>query len=129
MELSKSTSTIYNHLKVTGSISQREALVEYSTGSLSKEISRLREAGVAIQTVTKTHPFFGSLLRMLVSNMKMGNTGRDEFKAAYRPALSFKRKSLRNQKTSTELNFSACLEPKSHHPYQLLGQSSSCFFC
>jgi len=75
MELSKSTSTIYNHLKVTGSISQREALVEYSTGtgsisqrealveystgSLSKEISRLREAGVAIQTVTKTHPITG----------------------------------------------------------------------
>lgn len=61
MELSKSTSTIYNHLKVTGSISQREALVEYSTGSLSKEISRLREAGVAIQTVTKTHPITGKV--------------------------------------------------------------------
>lgn len=59
MNLSQSTSRIYQHLVTAGSISQREAMVEYSTGSLTKEISRLRTAGVEINTVRKTHPITG----------------------------------------------------------------------
>lgn len=59
MQLSPSTSRIYQHLVTAGSISQREAMVEYSTGSLTKEISRLRSSGVEIRTVRKTHPITG----------------------------------------------------------------------
>lgn len=59
MNLTPSASRVYQHLVTTGSISQREAMVEYSTGSLTKEITRLREAGVKIDTVRKTHPITG----------------------------------------------------------------------
>ena len=59
MQLSPATSRVYQHLVTTGSISQREAMVEYSTGSLTKEINRLRNAGVEIKTVRKTHPITG----------------------------------------------------------------------
>jgi biotin operon repressor len=59
MKLTPSTSRIYQHLVTAGSISQREAMVEYSTGSLTKEISNLRTAGVQIDTVRKTHPITG----------------------------------------------------------------------
>lgn len=59
MKLSPSSSRIYQHLVTAGSISQREAMVEYSTGSLTKEISLLRNAGVQIDTVRKTHPITG----------------------------------------------------------------------
>ena len=59
MTLSPSTSRIYEHLVSAGSISQREAMVEYSTGSLTKEITRLRRAGVPIDTVRKVHPITG----------------------------------------------------------------------
>ena len=61
MQLSQSTSRIYQHLVTAGSISQREAMVEYSTGSLTKEISRLRSAGVEINTVRKIHPITGKM--------------------------------------------------------------------
>lgn len=59
MKLSPSSSRIYQHLVTAGSISQREAMVEYSTGSLTKEISILRNSGVKIDTVRKTHPITG----------------------------------------------------------------------
>lgn len=59
MNLAPATSRIFQHLITTGSISQREAMVEYSTGSLTKEITRLRNAGIKIDTVRKTHPITG----------------------------------------------------------------------
>ncbi len=59
MNLTPTTSRVYQHLVTTGSISQREAMVEYATGSLTKEITRLRSAGVEIETVRKTHPITG----------------------------------------------------------------------
>jgi hypothetical protein len=59
MQLSPSTSRIYQHLVTAGSISQREAMVEYATGSLTKEITRLRAAGIDIDTIRKTHPITG----------------------------------------------------------------------
>ena len=59
MNLSPTTSRVYQHLVTTGSISQREAMVEYSTGSLTKEITRLRDAGIKIDTVRKVHPITG----------------------------------------------------------------------
>jgi len=59
MKLTPTSSRIYQHLVSTGSISQREAMVEYATGSLTKEITRLRNAGIEINTVRKVHPITG----------------------------------------------------------------------
>lgn len=50
---------ILNHLKKTKSISQREALVDYSIQSLTKRISELRGMGYKIKTVHKHHPVTG----------------------------------------------------------------------
>jgi len=50
---------ILSHLKRTKSISQREALIDYSIQSLTKRISELRELGYRIKTVHKKHPVTG----------------------------------------------------------------------
>lgn len=47
---------IMKHLEKAGSITVREALVEYSVASLTKRIQELREAGHAILSTTKHHP-------------------------------------------------------------------------
>jgi hypothetical protein len=51
--------TIIRHLKKAKSISQREAIVDYSIQSLSKRISELRQAGFNIITKHKKHPVTG----------------------------------------------------------------------
>jgi hypothetical protein len=50
---------ILHHLYRTGSISQREALIDYSIQSLTKRISELRDEGFEIQTQRKKHPVTG----------------------------------------------------------------------
>jgi len=50
---------LFAHLKRTGSISQREALVDYSIQSLTKRISELRDMGLKIVTQHKKHPVTG----------------------------------------------------------------------
>ena len=50
---------ILKHLKKTGSITQREAIVDYSIQSLTKRISELREAGHNIISHFKYHPITG----------------------------------------------------------------------
>ena len=50
---------ILKHLKKAKSISQREALVDYSIQSLSKRISELRLQGHNIVTKHKKHPVTG----------------------------------------------------------------------
>ena len=50
---------LFAHLKRTGSISQREALVDYSIQSLTKRISELRDMGLNIVTQHKKHPVTG----------------------------------------------------------------------
>ena len=47
---------ILTHLKRARSISQREAIIEYSIQSLTKRISELRQLGYNIKTVHKRHP-------------------------------------------------------------------------
>jgi hypothetical protein len=47
------------HFKKAKSISQREALVDYSIQSLTKRISELKAAGHNIQTQFKKHPVTG----------------------------------------------------------------------
>lgn len=50
---------ILKHLKKAKSISQREAIVDYSIQSLSKRISELRSLGHNIVTKHKKHPITG----------------------------------------------------------------------
>lgn len=50
---------IIKHLRKAGSITVREALVEYSIQSLTKRIQELREAGYDIISVAKRHPVTG----------------------------------------------------------------------
>ncbi len=50
---------ILKHFKKAKSISQREALVDYSIQSLTKRISELRGMGYKIKTVHKYHPVTG----------------------------------------------------------------------
>lgn len=47
---------IVKHLNKAGSITVREAIVEYSIQSLTKRINELREAGHEIISTTKHHP-------------------------------------------------------------------------
>lgn len=50
---------IMKHLRKAGSITVREAIVEYSIQSLTKRIQELREDGHGIVSVVKTHPITG----------------------------------------------------------------------
>lgn len=50
---------LMNHFKKARSISQREALVDYSIQSLTKRISELRDMGFNIVTEHKKHPVTG----------------------------------------------------------------------
>lgn len=47
---------ILKHLKDAGSITVREAMIEYSVASLTKRIQELREAGHDILSTPKFHP-------------------------------------------------------------------------
>lgn len=50
---------ILAHLRRAKSITQREALLDYSIQSLTKRISELRARGYNIKTVKKHHPTTG----------------------------------------------------------------------
>lgn len=50
---------ILNHLVRTGSITQREALIDYSIQSLTKRISELRGFGYRIKSEKRLHPTTG----------------------------------------------------------------------
>jgi biotin operon repressor len=50
---------ILKHMKAQGSISQREALLDYSVQSLTKRISELREDGHNIHRELHKHPITG----------------------------------------------------------------------
>lgn len=50
---------IINHMLKNGSITQREALIDYSIQSLTKRISELREMGFPIRKEVRRHPVTG----------------------------------------------------------------------
>lgn len=50
---------ILKHLKQAGSLTVREAMVEYSISSLTKRISELTELGYSIKRERKSHPVTG----------------------------------------------------------------------
>lgn len=52
-------SLILDHMRRTGSITQREALLDYSVQSLTKRISELRARGYKIKSEKRFHPTTG----------------------------------------------------------------------
>jgi hypothetical protein len=50
---------IIHHMRRTGSITQREALIDYSVQSLTKRISELRTSGFKIISEKRLHPTTG----------------------------------------------------------------------
>lgn len=52
-------SIILKHIRKAGSITVREAIVEYSIQSLTKRIQELRQAGYDIVSHVKSHPVTG----------------------------------------------------------------------
>jgi len=51
--------TLIKHLTAAGSITVREAIVEYSIQSLTKRINELRQAGHDVISTVKYHPITG----------------------------------------------------------------------
>lgn len=51
--------TILKHLNTTGSITNREAIVEYNIMSLPRRINDLEELGYTFNKVLKAHPVTG----------------------------------------------------------------------
>jgi len=51
--------TLMTHFKKAKSITQREAMVDYSIQSLTRRITELRDMGFNIETQHKKHPITG----------------------------------------------------------------------
>ena len=51
--------TIVKHLQTVGSITNREAIVEYNIMSLPRRINDLEELGYSFNKVLKAHPVTG----------------------------------------------------------------------
>ena len=52
----RQTEQVINHLKIAGSISNREAILDYGIASLTKVISVLRSEGYVILDTWRKHP-------------------------------------------------------------------------
>jgi hypothetical protein len=64
-------SLIISHLLRAGSITQREALLDYSVQSLTKRISELRARGYKIKSEKRQHPTTGQrYVRYVLTNKK-----------------------------------------------------------
>lgn len=59
MGLTPQAKTIVRHLSDTGTITQREALLDHSVQSLTRRITEIRDAGFDILAVWKKHPVTG----------------------------------------------------------------------
>ena len=59
MATTKQLDTIMKHLQTVGSITNREAIVEYNIMSLPRRIKDLEEFGNTFNRVRKTHPVTG----------------------------------------------------------------------
>lgn len=57
--LSPQNLTLAKHLLRTGSITQREAIMDHSIQSLTKRIAELRAMGIEIESVHRNHPVTG----------------------------------------------------------------------
>lgn len=52
---------ILNHIQVHGSISQREAFIDYGVQSFTRRIADIREAGYDLIKVRRHHPTTGQV--------------------------------------------------------------------
>lgn len=50
---------ILNHMRKNGSITQREAYIDYGVQSFHRRLTELKDEGFKIKKVTKTHPTTG----------------------------------------------------------------------
>lgn len=57
--MQKQIDTIMKHLQTVGSITNREAIVEYNIMSLPRRILDLEEVGVKFTRIRKQHPVTG----------------------------------------------------------------------
>ena len=57
--MNKQLDIIMKHLETTGSITNREAIVEYNIMALPRRIKDLEEFGVKFNRVKKSHPVTG----------------------------------------------------------------------
>ena len=57
--MNKQLNIIMKHLETTGSITNREAIVEYNIMALPRRIKDLEEFGVKFNRVKKSHPVTG----------------------------------------------------------------------
>lgn len=58
--------TILKHLRTSGSITQREALMDHSIQSLTRRITTLRNRGYNIRGIQKVHPVTGQRYKRYV---------------------------------------------------------------
>lgn len=54
--LTPQAKTVLAHMKRTGSITQREALIDHSVQSLTRRIAELNDHGITINREDKRHP-------------------------------------------------------------------------
>lgn len=54
--LSPQAKVVFNHIRRTGSITQREAILDHSIQSLTRRISELNAYGIAVDRELKHHP-------------------------------------------------------------------------
>lgn len=57
--ISPQAQTVLKHLSNTGTITQREALLDHSVQSLTRRITEIRDAGFKVEGVWKKHPVTG----------------------------------------------------------------------
>lgn len=53
------TKLVLDHIQRTGSITQREAIMDHSVQSLTKRVAELRDLGYDIKSEFKKHPLTG----------------------------------------------------------------------
>lgn len=58
-KLTPQADRIVRHMLDAGSITQREALVDYSVQSLTRRITEIRDAGIGVIGISKKHPTTG----------------------------------------------------------------------
>ena len=65
---------ILNHMRKNGSITQREAYIDYGVQSFHRRLTEIKDEGHKIKKVTKTHPTTGqSYSRYYLEESKRGS--------------------------------------------------------
>ena len=83
------TQTILNHIRAHGSISQREAYMDYSVQSFTRRIRDLKEQGIDLVRKQKKHPTTGqSYSRYYIAPTKLATLPRSMSPVAYTGANS-----------------------------------------